>query len=145
VGNWAYFSRSLIIKARKITGLSEQETKNLIEMCDKYLASFKNHETLSAIPGFRKNSLQPYAFIARQDDPKGLFQVLKKGKSRYFLSLTSQPIRVYREINKQKLIEVQTFDYRVESYHDGSMCVVDRDGKIQFINKFDRFIEIDIN
>jgi hypothetical protein len=60
-----------------------------------------NYETFKIVPGFPKKQLQPFAFIARHADPKGLFQVLQKDETRYFLSLTSQPIRVYREIDEQ--------------------------------------------
>ena len=87
--------------------------------------------------------MQPYSFIARYDDPKGLFQVLEKDKNRYFIDLISQPIRVYREINKQKLIEVPTFDCMVISCQDECMNVVDRNRNIHFILNVDRFIEID--
>ena len=96
-------------------------------------SEFKNFETPSVVPELPKKSLQPYSFIARHDDPKGLFQVLEKGKNRYFIDLISQPIRVYREINKQKLIEVPTFDCMVISCQDGCMNVVDRNRKIHFI------------
>jgi hypothetical protein len=143
--NWVCFSINLIKIARQFTGLTEQE-KMVIDTWDyKNTLSPGNNEAVSVVPGFPKKSLQPYAFIARHTDPKGLFQVFKKGKAKYFMSLTSQPIKVYREINKQTLIEVQSFEYRVESCHDGSMCVIDSHGKIQFIKKIDKFIEIDIN
>jgi hypothetical protein len=60
-----------------------------------------NYETFTVVPGFEKKPLQPFAFIARHTDPKGLFQILQEDATRYFLSLTSQPIRVYREIDDQ--------------------------------------------
>jgi hypothetical protein len=70
-------------------------------MCDNYLNARDYPETLLVDPEFQKKSLQPYAFIARNADPKGIFQVLQKNGSRYFLSLTTKPIRVYKEINEQ--------------------------------------------
>ena len=60
-----------------------------------------NYETFTIVPGFPKKPLQPFAFIARHTDPKGLFQILLDDKTLYYLSLTTQPIRVYREIDEQ--------------------------------------------
>jgi hypothetical protein len=96
--NWAYFSKNLIKKIRQLTEISEKE-KKLFERLD-YDYKLSEYENPSVVPGFTKKSLQPYAFIARHSDPKGLFQVLKKGATRYFLSLTTQPMRVFRENNE---------------------------------------------
>jgi hypothetical protein len=82
--------------ARQLTGYSEEEKKRLKEF-DLELDEYGNNKAPSVIPGFKKESLQPFAFIARHNQPKGLFQVLKKGKTRYFMSLTSQLIKVFRE------------------------------------------------
>jgi hypothetical protein len=43
------------------------------------------------------------------------------------------------------LIEVPSFDNKVESCHDGTLRVVDKDGKIITIQKVDKFIEIELN
>ena len=142
--NWVYFSKHLMKAARQLTGYSEEEKKRLKEF-DLELDEYGNYEAPSVIPGFKKESLQPFAFIARHNQPKGFFQVLKKGKNRYLMSLTSQPIKVFRENYKQQLIELPSYDYKVESCHDGSICVVDRDGMRQIIKKIDKFIEIDVN
>jgi len=112
-------------------------------MCDWQIAQLAKYQTISVHQGFPKKPLQPLAFIARHADPKGLFQVLQKGVARYYMCLSSQPIRVYREINEKELFEVPSFDYRVQSCHDGCLTVVDpRDGKVQAFNKVDKFIEI---
>jgi hypothetical protein len=89
------------MEARQLTGLSDKEIENLIILCDNFFETWNLNKTLSVVPGFQKKPLQPFAFIARYTDPKGLFQVLHKDATRYFLSLTSQPIRVYREIDEQ--------------------------------------------
>ena len=73
----------------------------MLKNWDYINSKFKNYETLSVVPGFQKNSLEPYAFIARHSDPKGLFQVLQEDTTRYFLTLTTQPIRVFKEINEE--------------------------------------------
>jgi hypothetical protein len=89
--------------------------------------------------------LQPFAFIARHSEPKGLFQVYQKDVINYYLSLKAQPIRVFRENDKSELIEIPYFDYRVESCQNGSMNVFDREGMMEHIKKIDKFIEIDVN
>jgi hypothetical protein len=89
--------------------------------------------------------LQPFAFIARHAEPKGLFQVYQDDATNYYISLTSQPIRVYKENDKLELFEIPSFDYRVESCQEGSMNVFDRDGMMEHIKNIDKFIEIDVN
>jgi hypothetical protein len=111
-------------------------------MCDNFLDSYTFHEThISVFPGFEKKPLQPFAFIARHTDPKGLFQVLQKGATSYFMSLTTQPIRVYREVNEHKLIELPYFEFVVRSCQNGYLSLVDKINKI----KVDKFIEIGVN
>jgi hypothetical protein len=113
--NWAYFTKHLIKEACELTGLSKQEKYMFKNFDDFNFDKSANYEALSVDPGFLKKPFQPYAFICRHSYPKGLFQIFQDGAARYFLSITSQPIRVYREINENKLIELTYFDYIVRS------------------------------
>ena len=81
---WVFFSKHLIKAARHIPGFSEEE-KNKLEEFELELDEYENYENKSMIPGFTKKTLQPFAFIARHAEPKGLYQVLTKGKTRFFL------------------------------------------------------------
>ena len=71
--NWAYFSTNLINQACLLTDLTEKEAKILKTFDLIEYPQLGNYETLSVVPGFQKKSLQPFTFIARHSDPKGLF------------------------------------------------------------------------
>jgi len=45
-------------------------------MYESYLTKFKDYTTFSIDPDFPKEPLKPYYFIARHEQPRGLFQVI---------------------------------------------------------------------
>lgn len=63
----------------------------------RHLVSFKQHNSLESLGGFTRYPLLDGAFIGREREPRGLFQVLMREGGCFYVSLT-KPTAVYHRV-----------------------------------------------